>query len=349
MAVCGDGVRARAEGCDDGNRVSGDGCSDSCALEPGFTCAAEGGCRTLCGDGIAAGGEACDDGNTLTGDGCTPACAREPVIGTLQPVTGADPSALVTSNEVVINAAPGTLVTASALGRFDERVLVDGAERGVSARVAAGDRVALRMRAPEGFVANRSTALLVEGARLDWRISTRTSTHGWRVGEFGPCSASCGEGVRVRRVDCVDELGRVVDDARCDPPIPPGAESCTDRSGCSYAYGPWTPWSACMNGRRTRRRPCVREDGVEVACRFCGGACSGESACDVECARLGGAVVTCAPQPPGDQQACDEALARAVARCRDAGCALAPDADTTCSVGGFSGVPQCFGGRATCE
>ncbi len=35
-AVCGDSVRAGAEGCDDGGRAAGDGCSASCEVEPGY-------------------------------------------------------------------------------------------------------------------------------------------------------------------------------------------------------------------------------------------------------------------------------------------------------------------------
>jgi cysteine-rich repeat protein len=39
--VCGDGKVQGAEACDDGNVMPGDGCSDTCAVEPGHTCAGE--------------------------------------------------------------------------------------------------------------------------------------------------------------------------------------------------------------------------------------------------------------------------------------------------------------------
>lgn len=37
-AVCGDGLRARAEACDDGNARPGDGCSETCTVEVGWRC-----------------------------------------------------------------------------------------------------------------------------------------------------------------------------------------------------------------------------------------------------------------------------------------------------------------------
>lgn len=76
--VCGDGVKAGAEGCDDGNGASGDGCSAACAIEAGWTCAgAPSVCTTTCGDGIKAGAEQCDDGNAMSGDGCSASCGAE--------------------------------------------------------------------------------------------------------------------------------------------------------------------------------------------------------------------------------------------------------------------------------
>lgn len=73
--VCGDGVKAGAEGCDDGDTSSGDGCSASCTVESGYSCTgtAPSVCVTVCGDSIVAGSEACDAGGEALScdDDCT--------------------------------------------------------------------------------------------------------------------------------------------------------------------------------------------------------------------------------------------------------------------------------------
>jgi fibro-slime domain-containing protein len=77
---CGDGVVQSTETCDDRNAIGGDGCSASCALEPGWTCAAAGeACEraVACGDHVIEGRELCDDGNTTDGDGCSSGCSLE--------------------------------------------------------------------------------------------------------------------------------------------------------------------------------------------------------------------------------------------------------------------------------
>jgi fibro-slime domain-containing protein len=65
-----------------GVTLVGTGCSTSCAVEPGFACAAPpaaSACHaTTCGDGIMEGFEQCDDGNRVPYDGCSPTCMIEP-------------------------------------------------------------------------------------------------------------------------------------------------------------------------------------------------------------------------------------------------------------------------------
>lgn len=347
-AVCGDGRLSSSEACDDGNRSEGDGCSAECRVERGFVCTS-GGCRTSCGDGVIAGIEACDDGNRSSGDGCSADCVIEPIVGRLMPVTNTNPGALVTSATVGINVPAGTLVTASTLSRFDEQILVDGRERGPVARVTQGSQVSLRMSAPPGFDETRQTALLVEGVRLEWSVSTRTSTYGWQTGPYGPCSNPCGSGLRTRMVVCVDEQGQTVDDGLCPAPAPANVEECTDDSGCNYAYGAWSPWSPCMNGLRQRSRECRREDGALVECARCGGDCTGEGPCNVNCASLSGSIAYCAPRLPGDKMECDRLLQSVIDRCRASGCAPTPSSPIECTIGGNPGARQCYGGRITCE
>lgn len=345
---CGDGIRAELEACDDGNLEAGDGCAPTCRVERGWICP-DGSCETACGDGVVAGEEACDDGNLSSNDGCSGTCTVETVVGRLSAVVGADPGAEITSNTVTVNASEGTLLQLSALGRFDEILVVDGTPRGPSARVAGRSEVALRMTAPPDFVANRTTALLVGEFRLNWVISTRTSTFAWITGPWSECSTPCGDGFQRRDVRCQDEGGMKVDEALCDANIPDNVRTCTETSGCSYAYGPWSAWSTCTNDVRTRSRDCLRQDGVTSDCRQCGGECAGMSACDVDCPGLSGAVIDCSPRAPGDKMACDAVLDRARARCTDAGCAIASGSSAECTVGGNPGARQCYGGVLRCE
>ena len=59
----------------------GKGCSNTCRIESGYRCDANGkNCvKGKCGDGFLDVGEECDDGNTKGGDGCDPKCKREAV------------------------------------------------------------------------------------------------------------------------------------------------------------------------------------------------------------------------------------------------------------------------------
>ncbi len=80
--ACGDGKIDPGEACDDGNGMSGDGCTATCnAIENGFACLTPGeAClfTVVCGDATISGAETCDDGNTTSGDGCSATCSVEP-------------------------------------------------------------------------------------------------------------------------------------------------------------------------------------------------------------------------------------------------------------------------------
>ncbi|KAM9391509.1 A disintegrin and metalloproteinase with thrombospondin motifs 13 [Pholidichthys leucotaenia] len=99
----------------------------------------------------------------------------------------------------------------------------------------------------------------------------------WEVGSFGPCSASCGGGERVRPVRCVQKQGSdlvKVSDSECPDTAPQPVEKCnlphcparwrvSEPGDCSAVCGP---------GEARRNVSCVRpEDGqdVEVDQRFC--------------------------------------------------------------------------------
>lgn len=81
-AYCGDGAIDPGEVCDDSNGESGDGCSGNCdQIENNFACPTPGEpcvSTVVCGDAKITGGETCDDANSTPGDGCGATCQLEP-------------------------------------------------------------------------------------------------------------------------------------------------------------------------------------------------------------------------------------------------------------------------------
>ena len=151
----------------------------------------------------------------------------------------------------------------------------------------------------------------------------------WVYGEWGSCSAECGDGIRTRPVYCVDStgansttctiVGKPADRGPCDLP------ACTTYS---WSYGPWGECSAsCGGGVQTRTSSCVDADGFpvsetlcllssrEVVSRTCNDQTCGTnywdtgawSSCSASC---GGGTstrsVTCVGSP-GDESACTSA------------------------------------------
>ncbi|KAK6643498.1 hypothetical protein RUM43_005008 [Polyplax serrata] len=97
----------------------------------------------------------------------------------------------------------------------------------------------------------------------------------WAIHEWGPCSASCGGGVRKREVYCSEEVNLTkikVHDHRCPGEKPPSEESCEERecpkwvalewSGCSVSCGEGiqTRTIGCKDGTKPSTIPCNEFD-----------------------------------------------------------------------------------------
>ncbi|CAJ1068047.1 A disintegrin and metalloproteinase with thrombospondin motifs 13 isoform X3 [Xyrichtys novacula] len=100
----------------------------------------------------------------------------------------------------------------------------------------------------------------------------------WEAGMFGPCSASCGGGERVRPVRCVQKLGADVvnvPDSECSSDDAPDAAEKCNLQHCPARWlvsEPGECSAVCGPGEAKRQVSCVRpEDGqdVEVDQSFC--------------------------------------------------------------------------------
>jgi hypothetical protein len=91
--------------------------------------------------------------------------------------------------------------------------------------------------------------------------SVACPAHAWAVlGDWSPCSRSCGPGFRTRTVACIADGASVVGSALCAAALRPVAvEACT--SNCSVAHWSAGPWSACSaqcgGGSRNRSIVCL--------------------------------------------------------------------------------------------
>lgn len=99
-----------------------------------------------------------------------------------------------------------------------------------------------------------------------------------------PCTRDeqCPAGSRCAKVkrgefettECVETAGSSPGDAGNDAP--------TD-SPTTYSYSAWSDWGACnrtcAGGERVRKRTCVNNDGLDVACSHCGGECEERESC----------------------------------------------------------------------
>lgn len=160
--------------------------------------------------------------------------------------------------------------------------------------------------------------------------------HSWELGSYGPCSASCGDGIQTRKVQCLRCDGVVVADGLCPQPAPESQQSCSDQSGCSYSYGAWSAWSACTAKQRTRTRQCLRSDGSSAACSECGGNCSETKPCcqDTNVVHAGG------------KAACESSVAQIKAQCLADGCNWGgPD---ICTIGGSPSSSSAYGVVVSC-
>ncbi len=86
-------------------------------------------------------------------------------------------------------------------------------------------------------------------------------TFSWSTGDYGACSATCGDGTQTRRVTCAGSLGTVDDSgAKCAGAVPASSQSC-NLGPCpvNCVVGDFTAWGACSascgGGTQSRTRP----------------------------------------------------------------------------------------------
>ncbi|NXI43880.1 PPN protein, partial [Galbula dea] len=100
---------------------------------------------------------------------------------------------------------------------------------------------------------------------------TCPKTKRWKMGEWGPCSATCGGGTQTRSVYCVAYDGQssqgVVDDAECMAfsQQPRSSQPCNMRQCATWSTGPWSECSAsCGEGVQTRTVTCKTQQGSQA-------------------------------------------------------------------------------------
>ncbi|XP_066464457.1 papilin isoform X2 [Eleutherodactylus coqui] len=101
-------------------------------------------------------------------------------------------------------------------------------------------------------------------------------TKSWKLGEWGPCSATCGGGTQTRSVYCVTYEGRAsqhaVTDAECTAfaEKPPAHQVCNLRACAKWNTGSWTQCSAeCGEGIQKRTVNCKTDTGAIVQDTVC--------------------------------------------------------------------------------
>ncbi|XP_025078114.1 ADAMTS-like protein 1 isoform X1 [Pomacea canaliculata] len=88
----------------------------------------------------------------------------------------------------------------------------------------------------------------------------------WRIGDFSPCSTTCGGGLMIREVTCIQEVSSVVDkvltlpDFMCQKPVPQRVRTCnTQFCPADWATGFWSECSVtCGPGVQLRPVVCQR-------------------------------------------------------------------------------------------
>ncbi|XP_022084205.1 uncharacterized protein LOC110975757 [Acanthaster planci] len=88
-------------------------------------------------------------------------------------------------------------------------------------------------------------------------------TYVYQVGEFGPCSETCGNGVQIRTVVCINNDTRVeVADSICSGEKPATTQPCNLTPCISLLQFVSSPFSACnCSGLQTRLVVCIRRSG----------------------------------------------------------------------------------------
>ncbi|XP_072391161.1 protein madd-4 isoform X2 [Diabrotica undecimpunctata] len=86
----------------------------------------------------------------------------------------------------------------------------------------------------------------------------------WHASEWGACSVSCGGGVKLRQVHCVEETNNtkiMVDDIKCGGHKPWFQEACNQMDCPSWIVGKWSGCSvSCGEGVQVRNIECRDDD-----------------------------------------------------------------------------------------
>ncbi|XP_057670179.1 protein madd-4 isoform X2 [Diorhabda carinulata] len=88
----------------------------------------------------------------------------------------------------------------------------------------------------------------------------------WHTNKWGPCSVSCGRGIRHRQVQCVvqetNNTKLIVDDTKCEGPKPWFQEDCNEYDCPTWVTTTWSGCSvSCGEGTQVRNVECRDKDG----------------------------------------------------------------------------------------
>lgn len=130
----------------------------------------------------------------------------------------------------------------------------------------------------DGDAVDSSQCAAIGPAPATTADATDHSTCGfaWSVGEWSAPSATCGQAVETRAVNCQRSDGSTVSDDQCGAAgaKPAVTQNTTETTGCTYAWTPndWgSPAPACGTTTETRTNACMRSDGVAVDASLCTG------------------------------------------------------------------------------
>ncbi|KAJ8304410.1 hypothetical protein KUTeg_017993 [Tegillarca granosa] len=94
----------------------------------------------------------------------------------------------------------------------------------------------------------------------------------WKIGEWGKCSANCGQGEKTRKVVCQNVDNVTVLDDQCEGLKPENTRRC-DMGSCAqgWFYSKWSTEcsSSCGKGYYTRKVYCSAPDGTQLSENKC--------------------------------------------------------------------------------